>query len=52
MKEVTYAELEVWIENGELTPTHKLKEGNKWYQYARGTIAGETDYLFRAQVTG
>lgn len=52
MKDITSTQLESWIEEGHLTPSHKIKEGNKWYQYARGAVAGESDLLFRAQVTG
>lgn len=52
MKEVAYAQLEMWVEDNSLTPIHKLKVGNKWYQYAHGAVEGESDTLFRAQVTG
>lgn len=52
MKEILYSLMETWIEVGSLIPTHKLKEGNKWYQYARGSVEGESDTLFRSQVTG
>lgn len=54
MKEITPAQMEAWIESGHLTPSYKLKEGNKWYQYAvAGAVApGEVDRLYRTQVTG